>query len=88
VHKFDSGQNNSCCSKRLEAEHRLGDAFDGTMILLHDIVEILDLPDLDQDYSLHIQLVEPLPCCRRSYLLHRVRDLVVPHGFAEEAPSR
>jgi hypothetical protein len=33
--------------KILEPEHRSGSAFDGSMVLLHDVVQILDLTNLD-----------------------------------------
>ena len=52
VHEFDAGKDCLRRAKRLEAEHRPGDAFDGTVILLHNIVEVFDLPNLDQDFSL------------------------------------
>ena len=54
VHKFDSGQDGLRRSERFKPELWPGNAFNGTMILLDDIVEILDLPDLDRDFSLRI----------------------------------
>ena len=88
VHKLDAGQNRLRRAKRFEAEHRLGDAFDGTMILLHDIVELFDLPDLDWDSSLRTQLVERCLVGAALFHCHRVRDFAMPHGLIEEAPGR
>ena len=73
VHEFDAGQDCLRRAKRLEAEHRPGDAFDGTMILLHDIVEVFHLPDLDRDFSLRIQLVERWFC--------RIKQFLSKNGF-------
>jgi hypothetical protein len=88
VHEFDASQNHARRSKRLETEHWLGDAFDGTMNLLHDIVEILDLPDLDRDVPFYIQPVERSLVGAAFIHCHSVRDLVVLHRLVEEAPGR
>ena len=87
MHKFDAGQNCSRRAKRFEAEHRPGKVFDGTVTLLHDIVEVFHLPDLDRDFSLRIQLVKR--CHVSAALVHRhgVGNLVVPYGLVEEAPG-
>jgi hypothetical protein len=37
VPELDAGQNTLRRSKRLETEHRAGDAFDGTMVLLDNV---------------------------------------------------
>jgi hypothetical protein len=58
VHEFDRGQ---CILSRPEGfkvEHRFGYALDGAMILLHDVVEILDLADDDLNFSSVIDLVD------------------------------
>ena len=43
VHGLDTGQQNARTTERLEAEHGAGNAFDGAMVLLHDVVQILHL---------------------------------------------
>lgn len=58
VHEFEPCEDCLRRAKRLEAKHRPGDPFDGTMILLHDVVEVFDLPDLDRDVPFRIQLVD------------------------------
>lgn len=88
VRELDAGQNSLCRSERFKPQHRPGETFDGTMILLDDIIEILDLPDPDRDVSLRVQLLER--CLVGTALVHRYRygDIVVPHRLVEEAPGR
>ena len=43
AHEFDAGQDVSGRAKGFEVEHRSDHALDGTMVLLHDVVEIFDL---------------------------------------------
>ena len=47
MHELDALQGNAGRTERLETQHRPDDPFDGSMILLHQIVQILDLADLD-----------------------------------------
>ena len=42
VHQFDIRQHIAGRAKGFKVEHRSGHAFDGTMILLDDVVEIFD----------------------------------------------
>ena len=58
-----------------------------TVILHHDIVEVFDLPDLDRDFSLRIQLVERCLVGAALVHRHRARNLAVLHGLVEEAPG-
>ena len=44
MHEFDAGEKDAGAAKILEAEHRSGSAFYGTVVLLNDVVQILDLP--------------------------------------------
>jgi hypothetical protein len=41
VHDFDAGENDACTPEILEAHHRLDDAFDGAVILLDDVIQVL-----------------------------------------------
>ena len=43
VHELDPGQDLGGRSKGFETEHGSGDAFNGAVILLDDIVEVFDL---------------------------------------------
>src|SRR5450631_1492635 len=47
VHEFDTREKDAGAAKILEAEHRSRSAFDGTMVLLDDVVQILDLAHED-----------------------------------------
>src|ERR1035438_8435237 len=43
VHEFDTGEEDAGAAKHFEAEHRSGSAFNGTVVLLDDVVQVLDL---------------------------------------------
>lgn len=45
MHQLNAGNDGLGSPKRFESQHRPGDAFDGAVILLHDVVEVLDLPN-------------------------------------------
>lgn len=47
VHRLDSGDKNSSTPKRFESEHRLGDSFDSSVVLLNDVVEVFVLAHQD-----------------------------------------
>jgi hypothetical protein len=48
VHDFNAGKNDARPSEILKAHHRLDDAFDGAVILLDDIIQVLVPADLDR----------------------------------------
>jgi hypothetical protein len=54
MHDFYASQDNACAAKVVEAHHRPDNAFDGTMILFDDVVQILDLPDLDRRFPFSV----------------------------------
>src|ERR1700710_357648 len=54
VHDFDAAQNDTRAVKVLEPEHRSSATFDGPMVLLHHVVQILDLPNLDGRLALGV----------------------------------
>src|SRR3954449_3673033 len=61
VHDFHTRNRTARRPKGLEAQHGTCDPFHGSMILLHDIIEILAVADSDG------RLVDPivmLDCCR------------------------
>jgi len=47
VHHFDAAQNDAGATKILEVHHRFEDAFDGTVVLLDEVVQILVLADFN-----------------------------------------
>ncbi len=85
MHQFNAGQDRARCSKRFETEYRPRDAFDRTVILLANVVEIFDLPNCDRHCAILVQLNQR--CLVGAALVHRylVGYRVVPHGFFEEA---
>jgi len=42
VHELDAGEHSAGAAERFEAEHWPGHPFDGTMVLLNDVVEVFD----------------------------------------------
>jgi hypothetical protein len=48
MHRLNAGQDDACTPEILESHHRFDDAFDGTVILLDDVVQVFVLPDLDR----------------------------------------
>lgn len=88
VRQFDAGQNSLRCSKRCEAGHPPGDPFNGAMVLPDDIGEILDLADVDRDFSFCLQIVESSLVGAALVHRHRVRGIAVLHRLAEETPGR
>ena len=61
VHCFDSGDDDSCTPKRLKSEYRLGDSFDGSMVLPGDVVEVFALTH--QDINAGVSLDALNGCC-------------------------
>ena len=88
VHEFASCQDSLRRAKRLEAAHRPDYALNGTVILLHEIVEVFDLRDFDWEFSLRFScssaaLLAPLlsivtvldtSLCRMALLKKRLAD--------------
>lgn len=58
MHQFDATQNDARAVEILEPEHRSGSAFDGSMVLLHDVVQIIDLTNLDGRLALGVHRVK------------------------------
>jgi hypothetical protein len=54
VHEFHTGEGTLGGLERFKPQHGTGHALDGSMILLDDIVEILDLADFDRGAVLRI----------------------------------
>lgn len=47
-------EQSSCTPKRLESEHDAGDSFDGSMVLLDDVVEVFALTHQDIDEGINL----------------------------------
>jgi hypothetical protein len=58
VHQFDANQDDASTPEILEAHHWFDDAFDGAVILLHDVIQVLVLADLDRCRTLGVERFE------------------------------
>jgi hypothetical protein len=58
VHQFNAREKYAGAAKILESEHRSGSAFNGTVVLLDDVVQVLDLAYDDPFLSSVINGVE------------------------------
>ena len=47
VHEFNPDQSALSCLERFDPQHRPGHPLDCSMVLFHDVVEVLHLPDAD-----------------------------------------
>ena len=54
MHRLDSGDKDSSTPKRSESEHRLGDSFDSSVVLLNDVVEVFVLAHQDVDAGISL----------------------------------
>ncbi len=78
----------SGAAKGLEAEHRPGDGFDGAVVLLDEVVQVLRLAHLDLQAAVGL---EALDRCRvRAALVYRdlLGHAVQIHGALKEGPGR
>jgi len=55
---LDTTQNDTRAAEVLEAEHWSDDAFDGPMVLLNDVVQILELTNLDRCVAFGVHSVQ------------------------------
>src|ERR1700712_3086341 len=58
MHYLDATENDTRTAEVLELEHRSDDAFDGPMVLLNHVVQILDLANLDECVALGVHRVQ------------------------------
>ena len=58
VNRLNTGQQNACTTKRLEAEHGPDDALDGSIVLLYDVVQRLHLPQVDRRAGIFLNGVD------------------------------
>lgn len=58
VHHLNAAQNDARTTKILETEHGPGSAFDGPVVLLDAVVQILDLTDADGCFACGVDGLE------------------------------
>jgi hypothetical protein len=87
VHQFDAAQNDARAVEILEPEHRSDSAFDGPMVLLDDVVQILDLTNLDGRLALGIHRVKRSQIGATFVDGYRLGRAVLTDCLFEEAPG-
>src|ERR1700692_3546447 len=83
VHHFDAGQNDLGATIILEAHHRFDDRFDGPVVLLDDVVQVLDLTDLDGRFRFGVDGLEGRQICYTFIHGNRLRYAVLADSFLE-----
>jgi len=79
VHDFDAAQNDTRAVEVFEPQHRSSSTFDGPMVLLDDVVQILGLTDLDGCLALRIHRMQCRPGARHCSV-HNCELEVTPAG--------
>ena len=87
VHEFNAGEKNAGAAKVLEAEHRSGSTFNGTVVLLDEVVQVLDLA---HDDLLPSPSVHSFESChiRATFIDRHFLRCAVPLDRLFEEPSR
>jgi hypothetical protein len=85
VHRFDSSENDARTSEIFEAEYRPGFSFNGSMILLHDVIEKFALPDQHRRAMLPIVILDPGFVRAALINVGDSRKAIVLDGAREEA---
>ena len=88
MHQIDAGQDHACAPEIFEAQHRLDDPFDGPMILLDDVVQVLILSDLDRCRDESGRTAAPDPLGNALPVAHRDRPPGLPTLTEYRAPRR
>ncbi|MGF6439906.1 hypothetical protein QF001_000658 [Paraburkholderia youngii] len=86
-HGLDATEDDASAAKILEPLHRPDPAFDATVVLLNEVIQILVLPDLDRRFPLSIDRLHGREV--RATLVHRdgLWRTVLGDGLFEEAPG-
>jgi hypothetical protein len=74
--------------KVLEPQHGTGSTFDGAMVLLHDVIQVLDLANLDWRLPLGIHRLQRGQIGATFVDGYRLRCTIAGHGLFEEATGR
>jgi hypothetical protein len=87
VHDFDANQNDTRAVEVFEPQHRSSSTFDGPMVLLDYVVQILDLTNLDGCLALRVHRMQ----CRQIRTAfvdgHRLRRTVLSDCLFKETPG-
>jgi len=85
VNRLNTGQQNACTTKRLEAEHGPDDALDGSIVLLYDVVQRLHLPQVDRRAGIFLNGVDGSGVGATLVDGDLVRQAVLADGAFQEA---
>ena len=87
LHGLDAGEKNARAVKSVEAEHGSHNRFDGSMVLLDDIVEVLDLTQFDVGAGVGLNALDG--CSVGTALVNGnfLRQAMQPDGALQEASS-
>src|SRR5262245_53292189 len=88
VHEFDPNQGILGCIKRLKPQHRPCHPLDTSMILLHNIIEILDLADSDRGAVLLVVALDGRFIGRAAVNGDLLRHAVAADRLGQEAFGR
>ena len=85
VHDFNTGEHIASGVKGFETEHRSDHSFNGTMVLLNDIVEVFDLSHVDGNVFIFYDFADGR-FVGTAFVHHDCfREAVLFEGFVEEA---
>jgi hypothetical protein len=85
VNRLNTGQQNACTTKRLEAEHGPDGALDGSIVLLYDVVQRLHLPQVDRRAGIFLNGVDGSSVGATLVDGDLVRQAVLADGAFQEA---
>ena len=88
MHHFDAGQDDARAPKILETHHGFDDTFDGTMVLLDNVIQILVLPDFDGRFTFRINRIQGGQIGTAFVNGNRLWGAVLVDGFLEVATCR
>ena len=86
MHYFDAGQDDAGATKIPEAQHRSGDAFDGPMVLLDHVIQVLDLTNRDGRLPLGVHRVQRGQIRAAFVDGYRLRHTILSDRLFKEAP--
>ena len=86
MHHFDAGQDDAGTTKIFEAKHRSGDAFDGPMVLLDHVIQVLDLTNRDGRLPLGVHRVQRGQIRAAFVDGYRLRHTTLSDRLFKEAP--
>jgi hypothetical protein len=83
---LDAGQDDAGATKILEAQHRSGDAFDGPMVVLDHVIQLLDLTNRDGRLALGVHRVQRGQIRAAFVDGYRLRHTILSDRLFKEAP--